>query len=377
MKKIYSDKLINDYIYGNDIEEYDIEKLEADPIFMMQVIDKTNDKKMYEFCENEVKCDYEFVKFMIYKFKNDKNFIVKIAEDYLSRHKYNEEKIDVNCAELNIIMENLLSHSKNEYFNKFIVSNKALYNKLSIELIALYQKDSDFKKDRDFGLGFYYLQYIFENRHVILDYYAKEYIEEIFYRNQNCNFEKLIHKVAKNKEEISGKNINSFIINYVSKFDSNLSWYLSCHTELLEKVKKDIKRIYNTWDGYVRCNNSRKVDIFQSYVDNLFEAAKTEPSYTSTQLIEYIIRKMNLDDVFNDNLSYASFRLSVVYSDKDYDGDLLDSNNVVDISFCNQALKKAQDIFMDEDLRVKDEYIKDEVAPIKTKMIKFNFNNEE
>ena len=67
MKKSYSDKIVNDYIYGNDIEEYDIGQLENDPVFMMQVIDKTNDKKMYKFCSDEVKNNYEFVKFIIYR----------------------------------------------------------------------------------------------------------------------------------------------------------------------------------------------------------------------------------------------------------------------------------------------------------------------
>ena len=377
MKKSYSDKIVNDYIYGNDIEEYDIEQLENDPVFMMQVIDKTNDKKMYKFCSDEVKNNYEFVKFIIYKFKSDKDFIVKIADDYLKNNNKNSEEINIDCTELSIIMENILGYTNNLCFDKFIVTNKALYNRLSTELLALYEKDYETKKVRDFGLGFYYLQYIFKNRYIILDYYAKEYIEEIFYRNEKYNFEKLIHKIVRNKEEISKNNINSFIINYVSRYDSNLSWYLSCHTELMQKVRKDIKRIYDTWDSYVRCINSNKVDIFEYYVEKIFKETNIRPSFSETQLVEFVVNKMNLEDVFKDNLLYSSLRDLECFKTEDYSKDLLDSKDIDDIRVCNLALKKAHDIFVDEDLSVPDDYIKDKKEPIKTQKIKFNLNKEE
>ena len=99
MKKKYDDKLVEDYVQGNDIDKYDIEELENDSQFMMQVIDKTNDKKMYEFCSSKVKDDYEFIKFMIYKFQNDKDFIVMLADDYLKKHN------KINCKIASIMTD--------------------------------------------------------------------------------------------------------------------------------------------------------------------------------------------------------------------------------------------------------------------------------
>ena len=46
MKK-YSKELINKYIKGKDIKNYQIEELEDDKDFMIQVIKETNDKKIY------------------------------------------------------------------------------------------------------------------------------------------------------------------------------------------------------------------------------------------------------------------------------------------------------------------------------------------
>ena len=42
----YNNKLIEDYIQGNDIEGYNIDDLENDYDFMISVIVKSNDKNM-------------------------------------------------------------------------------------------------------------------------------------------------------------------------------------------------------------------------------------------------------------------------------------------------------------------------------------------
>ena len=49
MEKKYSKKLILDYISANDINEYTLDELENDYIFMIEVIKYTKDKKMYYF----------------------------------------------------------------------------------------------------------------------------------------------------------------------------------------------------------------------------------------------------------------------------------------------------------------------------------------
>ena len=103
--KIYNSKLIHDYINGNDIIDYDIEELENDYRFMMKVIDYTKNKNMYNLCSDEVKKNYTFVKFMIEKFKDDVNFIAKVADYYLDQT--NDEDITYN--ELNIIMDSIVN----------------------------------------------------------------------------------------------------------------------------------------------------------------------------------------------------------------------------------------------------------------------------
>ena len=85
---------------------------------------------------------------------------------------------------------------------------------------------------------------------------------------------------------------------------------------------------------------------------------------------------MNLAQVFKDNLYYYSFRTSQIYFDADYSRDLSDSENIVDIKFCNLALKKAYDLFIDENLDCDDGYINQEEGKIPAKIIAFNLQKE-
>ena len=57
--------LIEKYINGDDLGEYSIEQLENDKDFMTSVINYTNDVKMYSLCSDELKKDYEFVKYLV------------------------------------------------------------------------------------------------------------------------------------------------------------------------------------------------------------------------------------------------------------------------------------------------------------------------
>ena len=76
---MYSIKTIESYIKGEDIKEYTIEELENDSKFMLMVAFTTNDKNIYNLCSENVKLDYEFVKMMIKRFKNDLSFVCQIA----------------------------------------------------------------------------------------------------------------------------------------------------------------------------------------------------------------------------------------------------------------------------------------------------------
>ena len=61
----YNPKLVYNYIMGNDIYPYDIEKLEDDYNFMTSVIVYSKDKNFYNLCSTNLKNNYKFLKFLI------------------------------------------------------------------------------------------------------------------------------------------------------------------------------------------------------------------------------------------------------------------------------------------------------------------------
>lgn len=78
---------------------------------MMEVIKITADKKMYRLCSEEIKDNYEFVRFMVEKFKDDKKFIIEIPTNYLN--KTNKE--DIKYKELIFLMRKLLDNDRNNF----------------------------------------------------------------------------------------------------------------------------------------------------------------------------------------------------------------------------------------------------------------------
>ena len=78
-----TDNLIRNYINGDDskIRGCTIEELENNPLFMKKVIECTQDVKMYNYCSDKVKTDFNFVLFLVANFGNNLEFLVN-AVDY-------------------------------------------------------------------------------------------------------------------------------------------------------------------------------------------------------------------------------------------------------------------------------------------------------
>jgi len=144
MKKI-DISLVKKYINGEDLGEFTSEQLENDKDFMMGVISYTNDPKMYSFCSESVKQNYEFVKYLVLKFKDNSEFITAIADNYLDNTDTDWER-----RELNIIMEKVLPK---ELAEKYEMINETLYFEKRLEVEIAEAKDS--KLESMIGMGFW------------------------------------------------------------------------------------------------------------------------------------------------------------------------------------------------------------------------------
>ena len=126
MTNKYNQKLIWEYINGEEIPN--IDKLEKDYQFLMQVIKTSKDKNMYKLCSKEIKENYQFIKFIIETFKSDEEFITKIADDYLN--KFGEETLE--SKELIFLMCELLNKNSNDFEKdsiSFYLKRSLIYTK--------------------------------------------------------------------------------------------------------------------------------------------------------------------------------------------------------------------------------------------------------
>lgn len=170
MKK-YKKKFLFDYIMGNDMGETDINELEKDPEFIIEVTDLSNDKNIYNLCDQKLKQNFRLMKFLILKFKDDKKFAKKVARDYIEN---SQEHDDDNEFEINIIISNLYGRDCDDIReNKNLLSARLMYEELKINYFIQSEKNSDDLNDYN-QMGFNIFNMMYENRKIIVDYIAKK-----------------------------------------------------------------------------------------------------------------------------------------------------------------------------------------------------------
>lgn len=292
----YNETMVNDYIIGNDILEYELEELENDALFMSDVLIKSNDIKLYDFASDEVKKDYTFVKNVIEAFKDNEDFIIKVANYYLENADVIEDT-DVTKFELYILLSKYIKTKSKKM--PFGLVSMATYQALLVD-VAAYNNEA--KKDKsmvDIGLGFMYLKSKYSYCPIILDYLAENMVNDLFY-DENDRLEEKLHSIVRNKESITKDGINNFIVNYVLVYDQLLGNYIAARlAELpafLETLKKDIKLVLNRWDYYERNNFERKIDIIWQEALKKFETYKT--NYNFSQFLDTVIINLGLKETY-------------------------------------------------------------------------------
>lgn len=289
MKKI-DISLIRKYVNGEDLGEYSIEQLENDKDFMMGVISYTNDTKMYSSCSELVKQDYEFVKYLVLKFKDNSEFITAVADNYLDNTDTDWER-----RELNIIMEKVLPKELSE---KYEMVNETLYFEKRLEVEIAEVKDS--KLETMIGMGFWIMFDQYNGSDVILDYYANNMIGEII-RDNNINFEKMLHTQFKSSDKITEMGINNYIVNFIGYYDSMLSSYVSTHLYIIKPIANRIKLIQDNWDKYSSVDETRR---YNNMLDMVHEYMGMSDS--------------NMEE--NEVLYYVAKELGIIEKVKQYDG---------------------------------------------------------
>jgi len=277
----YNINLIKDYVLGNDID-YNIEALEDDYNFMIDVINYTNDKNMYNFCGNKVKNNYEFVKYIIIKFKTDKNFICNVVDNYLEN-----EKDEINKLDIIILISKL---TKNDKYN-MLLDIEYYNNRLKFEIYKKQNEEDKFVNE--LGMGFLLIFDLYNSNERIMNFYAKKYIDEIFKENKN-NLEFNIHEKFNNFNELKKYGITNYLLKLINENDVSLYNYLVCHINLLDDLKLEIQNIELNWNLYIEELERVKYNVIIDEVHDYFQEHEKEIKYEENEFLYRIAIELGI-----------------------------------------------------------------------------------
>lgn len=336
---MYAKKLIYDYIIGNDIAN--IEELESDNVFLFEVLKASHDISYYSYLDIAYRRKYDVIKYMLLNFKDNLD-VYQGDADYLL------DSLDVRSLEYKEIII-LMSDLDKDKYNDYRISRAGFYLEDKVEVGAV--QNSDKELEELIGPGFEVVLSKYEDKPLILDYYAICFLYEMFYENKI--FEEIVHKNIRDKEKLKKLGNTKFLLDYIDTLDCYLKEYLEGHLYLLDNLSKDLDLVRNNWDNYIMRINEQRVAIVYQAVEQFMEAYRGKFYFDIYGTLDKIIRKYHLEEIFEleeeieefdlkdneylknkftsdmDKLITGLFREDVIFSDNsDYD-----NNNAKVIKF--------------------------------------------
>ena len=281
---MYTKKLIYDYIIGNDIDN--LEELESDNNFLFDVLKLSHDITYYSYLDESYRRSYDVIKYMLLNFKDNLDVYQEDA-DYLL------DSLDVESLEYKEIIV-LIADIDKDSFNDYKISRAGFYVTDKVEVGAV--QNSDRELEELIGFGFEVVLSKYEDKPLILDYYALCFLYEMFYEDKN--FEEIVHKNIKDKEKLIKIGNTKYLLDYVGNLDYYLKEYLEAHLYLLDNLSKDLDLVKNNWDNYIKRINEQRVAIVYQVVDNFAEEYRGKFYFDIYGSLDKIIRRYHLEEVF-------------------------------------------------------------------------------
>lgn len=300
----FSKSDIDNYIAGNDIEDFDIDELENDREFMLEVIRKTKDKNIYNLCSDELKYDYEFVIQIIQLFKDDIKFISSVANVFIDYYRSKnvgpmiDDENDRDVLDLLITMCELIPDKYDENSLRYRVILTVMVNTRLVEIEKVrIENENNYELSKNFGCGFIYVFDSFNSSVKVTDYFALEYLNNLLSK-ENFDLEEYLHLNFEDTESINKYGLNTILVNIISNFDSMLGSYVSTHLYLLNEYKKDVKYILNRWNTFEDRKNAKICKKICEVIQEYLECNYPESDIDSSSWIYYIANKLGITDMF-------------------------------------------------------------------------------
>lgn len=300
-------KLIRDYINGNDIS-VDVETLENDLDFMIAVIDYSGDSNLYKLCSDDIKYNFELIKFLVEKFHDNKEFIIEIVLDFLNNYDHvnwykqyednflDETHADIEELEVLITIDKYLKEELDERIIDIKMRLKSEFVKFRVDLETVINSDSEDNFKYKVGKGFNLIEMMFPTSYLIKDFYAKEIICEIFRECEGNNFEEKVHNMCGTSEKPESS--LRVLINIVKKHDIELSNYIIARPAVFETYINQIDTVITKWDAYNQNKLDDKIYTILDIINDYFYKYEHLLKIDKFGAIKYFAKALDLEERF-------------------------------------------------------------------------------
>ncbi len=275
----YSKQLVLNYINGNDID-IDIELLEKDYNFMLDVLKLTRDKKIINFCDDELLNDGKFIFEVLDIFKEDRLFCIQLESQFI---KYNGASYDIDTINVALKAQDINNDRYLEEFTSLSLYLKVAYLTIKIS-IEKQIKDEDI--DMDFNYGIILSNYPYDE--LFKKFIAINMIQDIF--SSLGSLEYYIKSYYKTPDYIYNIGSKQFIIDLLRGHDKDLADYTEFHIELINNKIFQLDSIINDWKQEI---NNYEDEIYE--IISLFWEQNNEIDLDD--YIRYIAKELNLPNL--------------------------------------------------------------------------------
>lgn len=354
MMSPYNLNAVYDYIWGKDLDDDMVDSLENNPYFMIQVMEKSKDKNVYNLCSDTVKRNYDFVKKAVELFGDDLDFVSEVAENYLSSLSQEEIEQGSSYAELNIMMSNLYGR----VVNNFTLRAASFYEMERIRQEACSMVISSKSMDllhSDRGFIFTVVQY--EDSNIIIDYVADRMSRSAFYGDYG-KLETLVHKRFRSLEDLKKYGEKKFLYDCLFNFDQALADYVFSPTQreafagFFEEALGAVDRLEYMWPRYMDRLNSFRVDIFYEEVSRYLAEQAQYSTLEYDDVACYVAHRLNVVDLFK--------KYDFQFSD-DYNPERYNVLQLADVKVLSMALNlMSKNLSSDVIVERRDSYVDDD-----------------
>lgn len=278
--------LIEAYLNGDDIN-YELDDLENEAEFMKRVILKTNDKKTYHHCSEKLKVDSNFIKFLIFKFHDDLEYVDKIVNYFISTSS--DEGLNL---ELLIFLANFEDKRISlKYEEK--VNNHISFEMRNINNFLKNQPNGEVRTDLGFGI----VEENYKSSKIAINKFVNIFLVNIFGKDED--FEKLLHKVFKSPLDLKNYGLSNFILDFIRTQDKDLVNYIENDISLISDLISKSVNSLSSWDEVSNKIIADNVNFVMQEAKRYYCQSVFDFVVSLEEAIYYVALAKNLDKYFS------------------------------------------------------------------------------